>query len=593
MYLPDIEYKKGFIMSKVLEFSREITPELSRDYYLRNGLLVSAFIQSTEVQHLVQSCLTHLKLQLSASNHLDWMWNSSGTGKKVIKAWTNDQVTFINLTNSLLKCGVKPTFERNGDQFHPILDSIYSMDRELSRELPTNYAFAEGVTTTTLSLARNETSIYSESEKRNPRRPDKELPIKRDMNSKEKNEHCISEPVWSEKSSSLNFGGATKAPLENRLGEVERQGQKPDWRHPKSHSLPEETTSIKALRSSLRSHMTQAEINSNHCFSNITFNLQTKAERRATDIIQPLQPAPEDRLIKTKQPQYTEIANSYQQQDFESILQSYMYNHSAFEMPSQDAYYSMPPDQKPQSKAEGKEKKKVSRVVYVKGIEKEKTSIKQLVNLFECFGDVEIGMFHNRKEYALVKFKTTTDAKSCVRELYGKEVAGKSLLIHYSELEELAPKFYSNQKTYYQIPSEAKSQHRRKFMQLSKLVLLRLYCVPSDPESPRQAMYHFALQEVASTFESYLKQAQIKVAKQPNEFLLEFPNTRRAVDFVMDYNCTSISYDFPPSPSSSDFSGNQSIIVSAIFMTKERGLKLCPNSELPVFKSSYIDLMQM
>ena len=68
-------------------------------------------------------------------------------------------------------------------------------------------------------------------------------------------------------------------------------------------------------------------------------------------------------------------------------------------------------------------------------------------------------MLHSSKDYALIKFSSSNGAKACIKELYGKEIGGKNLLIHYSELTDLVPKFYTNEKVYYTPRKKLKKTH--------------------------------------------------------------------------------------------------------------------------------------
>ena len=97
--------------------------------------------------------------------------------------------------------------------------------------------------------------------------------------------------------------------------------------------------------------------------------------------------------------------------------------------------------------------------MYVKGLDISKVNLRQLVNLAECFGDVENSLLHTLKDYALIKFSSSNGAKACIKELYGKEIGGKNLLIHFSELTDLVPKFYTNEKVYYTPRKKLKKTH--------------------------------------------------------------------------------------------------------------------------------------
>lgn len=124
----------------------------------------------------------------------------------------------------------------------------------------------------------------------------------------------------------------------------------------------------------------------------------------------------------------------------------------------------------PKAAQSGNNHKKPSKIVYVKGFDLAKVSLVQLVNLAECFGDVENSLLHTLRDYALIKFSSSQGAKACIKELYGKEIGGKNLLIHYSELTDLVPKFYTNEKVYYTPKKKLKTPIENKGCHLSKNV---------------------------------------------------------------------------------------------------------------------------
>lgn len=73
------------------------------------------------------------------------------------------------------------------------------------------------------------------------------------------------------------------------------------------------------------------------------------------------------------------------------------------------------------NKQQGKDKKP-STVVFIKGLALDDFSLESIVNLFECFGNVQVAMYHIKRQYALVKYSTKAEAKICIKEMYGKEI---------------------------------------------------------------------------------------------------------------------------------------------------------------------------
>ena len=525
--------------------SKDIATELSQVSNFKKRLVVSATIPVPEVMQLILSGLMRLKSTLQ-SQYLDWTCISNEAGKTLlIQVWTNDQITYLNVLNLLLKSGLKPNFESNEDINQSPLDLLPDQTS------PINTTKANTIVT----LPKSQEPLVSDCQERSLSKPQKwhfttmeQIPTKRI-------ESCVFEPFGSEMRSTPN-----PIATNTSIGKTAGQNQKSQILYREQRQVPTKA-SIAALRASLRSFRIQSEINMNHNYSNITFKYQ-RLEGRVVDIGQPLQPGFEVRFKKITLLPVSQVAGSNEEHGTGSIVPQYI---SSIQLTFNITLPTSSGSPGPKEPKTDIKVKKLSRVVYVKGIEKERTSIKQLVNLFECFGDVEIGMFHNKKEFAMVKFKTPSEAKSCIRELYGKEVAGKSLLIHYSDLEELTPTFYSNDKIYYQIPSSAKFDRPKKVSSLSKWVLLRLSSNEPSSTSSKPGTHPVALQEVSAIFKGCFQQSQVSATDQPNEFVVKFETTRLAIEFVMNYNCTAMVYNLK----SSSFGAQtlQSILVSTTFTT--------------------------
>lgn len=177
-------------------------------------------------------------------------------------------------------------------------------------------------------------------------------------------------------------------------------------------------------------------------------------------------------------------------------------------------------------------KKKMSSVVYVKGFDQRATSLQQLTRVFQCFGEVENSLLHTKKEYALVKFADVGGAKACIKELYGKEIAGKKLLIHYSEFTELTNRFFTNEKSYFQTdPILRQLSGLQTSTTLSKQAYLKFYQLPG-----RKA-YELSQDELVEAVNLPRSAAILKPSSGPvNELFLEFSSIGSAIDFTQDFN---------------------------------------------------------
>lgn len=183
-----------------------------------------------------------------------------------------------------------------------------------------------------------------------------------------------------------------------------------------------------------------------------------------------------------------------------------------------------------------KKEKKPSTVVFVKGLTLKEASLEMIVNLFECFGTVMIAMFHKKREYTLIKYSSTLEAKTCIKELYGKEIcAGRGhLLLHYSEYEDISPKYFSNEKVYYEPHI---GQHwglvPKKIGHLSRNVLISVNFYPGIVEQPHSSIIEAKLFKLFS----YLP---LKKTPTSSEFLAEFQGVKFAISFVMNNNYKEI-----------------------------------------------------
>lgn len=277
----------------------------------------------------------------------------------------------------------------------------------------------------------------------------------------------------------------------------------------------------------------------NHGQDNIRFNRGTASQYVSRQIY---------RQFTKNNPQFFQNeTSSWAVEDIQSqlfLFQQHLMHFNSFQASSEASPgwdFGLDSDKASESK-----KKKLSNVVYIKGVDQKKTSLQQLTNLLECFGNVEIAMFHSKKEYALLKFSDIQEAKYCVKELYGKEICGKSLLIHYSQFTEITPTYYTNEKIYFE-PKKALKQVQppKKIGHLSREVLLELCFLDPHQAYPLQAhtlRQWLGLGDFPNDSSSCGPQntpwgnVKVRPGGEINSFVLEFGQTRQAVDFVMKTN---------------------------------------------------------
>ena len=100
---------------------------------------------------------------------------------------------------------------------------------------------------------------------------------------------------------------------------------------------------------------------------------------------------------------------------------------------------------------------KSSTVLYVKGVNPEKVSVQELCNLFSNYGNVEMGVMHKDKDFALIKYTTVQGAEMGLEQLDKVRILGFRMSIFFSKYEKIMEKRYLNNKEYY-IPDP---NHRR------------------------------------------------------------------------------------------------------------------------------------
>lgn len=192
-----------------------------------------------------------------------------------------------------------------------------------------------------------------------------------------------------------------------------------------------------------------------------------------------------------------------------------------------------------------KKKKNAGHILYVKGIDKSQVNIRQLVHLFECFGEVEIGMHHTKSEYALIKFTKSSAAKQCIKELYGKEILGKNLLIHYSEMADLTMKYYANEKEYYVPNPETRAQFERKPVVLSKHLSIK-FIRRFDEENALALIPKFSVADLHFLFPRGDFVEPFTVTKKNNDIVLDFYSVGAAIAFVMENNFKQVAASVLP-----------------------------------------------
>lgn len=179
-------------------------------------------------------------------------------------------------------------------------------------------------------------------------------------------------------------------------------------------------------------------------------------------------------------------------------------------------------------KASGK--RKPSPVVYVKGFDRETVSLEQLTRVFQCFGKVEKSMIHTKKEYALIQFADIRHSKTSIKGLYGAQIGGRNLLIHYSEFKELNNRFYTNEKVYFQPNMELPLIVEVSGSVLaSPIVTVKIHALPGSELALSSSDMTNQILPLSAINVNVNKVAQ-------NELRIEFASVNAALDFAKDNN---------------------------------------------------------
>ena len=176
-------------------------------------------------------------------------------------------------------------------------------------------------------------------------------------------------------------------------------------------------------------------------------------------------------------------------------------------------------------------KKRNSSVLYLKGVDLNLTTLPQLARLCQSFGNIEMAMYNLSKQYALIKFSTEAEAKYCLKELYGKDIHGNRILVHYSESDIISNKNSTKDRQYY-IPRKdiVMAQPFKKVGHICRMVLLTVCFKPHTPE------HSLELSGLQKALGGIIGPAAIREGPEHNVFIVEFPCVRKAFQFVMDYN---------------------------------------------------------
>lgn len=109
--------------------------------------------------------------------------------------------------------------------------------------------------------------------------------------------------------------------------------------------------------------------------------------------------------------------------------------------------------QNPQSYGANHKPKRVSSVLYVKGINPNLVTIQQLASLFGIYGRIEIAVMHRMRDFALIKYRDEESAIRAINNLNKVYIGSHRLSLFFSKYAYIEEKRFHNLKDYY-IPPE-------------------------------------------------------------------------------------------------------------------------------------------
>ena len=177
-------------------------------------------------------------------------------------------------------------------------------------------------------------------------------------------------------------------------------------------------------------------------------------------------------------------------------------------------------------------KKQNSKVLYLKGVDQKVTTLPQLVRLCQCFGNVEIAMYNLSKQYALIRFSSEVGAKYCLKELYGKDIHGNRILVHYSECDIIPGKFQTKDKDYCTPRKDFKIEiPSNRIGHICRMVLLAI-----SFQSGKEHVNDYSIAQIKKLLGNLIQSLPVKKGTINDVFVVEFPCVRKAFEFVMEYN---------------------------------------------------------
>jgi hypothetical protein len=174
---------------------------------------------------------------------------------------------------------------------------------------------------------------------------------------------------------------------------------------------------------------------------------------------------------------------------------------------------------------------KSSTVLYVKGVDPNRVEIQDLCNLFSNYGNVEMGVMHKNKDFALIKYTTVRGAELGLEQLNKVSILGFRMSIFFSKYEQIMEKRYHNNKEYC-IPDPEYRRFKNEVPTQVNPISRTLHICIFQP-NPKRVISESDVQKLISPFAECSRLQRDQNSSQLNMWFAEFQSRASAVLVLM------------------------------------------------------------
>jgi RNA recognition motif. (a.k.a. RRM, RBD, or RNP domain) len=174
---------------------------------------------------------------------------------------------------------------------------------------------------------------------------------------------------------------------------------------------------------------------------------------------------------------------------------------------------------------------KSSTVLYVKGVDPNRVEIQDLCNLFSNYGNVEMGVMHKNKDFALIKYTTVRGAELGLEQLNKVSIFGFRMSIFFSKYEQIMEKRYHNNKEYC-VPDPEYRRFKNEVPTQVNPISRTLHICIFQP-NPKRVISESDVQKLISPFAECSRLQRDQNSSQLNMWFAEFQSRASAVLVLM------------------------------------------------------------